>query len=277
MFFSKKTDKTAIDEVEFKKVTESLYNQNLEIVRLNKQLDQANKDLAIANEGQSNLIHIINHQIKGYLAKGRNVFSELMDDSSYGPISDQARPMLQEGFNSLTEGVDFVTDFLHATNIEKGEYTYNMIPIDFKKIVEETADHLKSAAEEKGLKYELDIAEGGYNTKGDMAQLSQAVRNLIDNSIKYTPQGSIKVKLSTVDNKILLKIQDTGLGIADELKPRLFTKGGKGKDSIKGNVNSTGFGLSFVKNVVEAHKGRVWAESEGIGKGSTFSMELPVS
>jgi signal transduction histidine kinase len=234
------------------------------------------EELEIANEGQANLIHIINHQIKGYLAKARNIFSELLTEPGYGACTNEAKPMLEQGFNSLTEGVTFVTDFLHASNIEKGEYVYNMVPIDFRKIVEESTSHLKGVAGEKGLKLELHVAEGEYNTKGDIAQLNQAVRNLVDNSIKYTPSGSVDVHLERNNNKILMIIKDTGIGISNELKPRLFTKGGKGKDSLKINVNSTGFGLAFVKSVAEAHQGRVWAESEGEGKGSTFSLELPV-
>jgi signal transduction histidine kinase len=67
------------------------------------------------------------------------------------------------------------------------------------------------------------------------------------------------------------------VGISDEDKPKLFKSGGRGTDSLKININSTGYGLAFVKGVVEAHKGRVWAESEGPGKGSVFYMELPRS
>lgn len=235
------------------------------------------KELKVANEGQANLIHIINHQIKGYLAKSRNIFSELLTESSYGANNDQSKSMLEEGFNSLTEGVDFVTDFLHTTDIEKGEYVYNMVPIDFKKIVEDSIGHLKTTAEEKALKLELSITDGDYHTKGDIAQLEQAIRNLVDNSIKYTPSGGIDVKLTKSSDKILLAVTDTGLGISDDLRPKLFTKGGKGKDSLKINVNSTGFGLSFVKDVIEAHKGRVWAESPGENQGSAFFMELPLN
>ena len=183
--------------------------------------------------------------------------------------------MLQEGFRSLTEGVDFVTDFLNASNIENGSYEYKMEPIDFKVVVMEVAEKQKEAATQKGLAFNLDIAEGDYKMTGDKAQLGQAVRNLFDNSIRYTLHGSINAKLSTNHN-LLLTIQDTGVGISDELKPKLFTKGGRDKDSLKININSTGFGLAFVKGVVEAHKGRVWAESPGVGKGATFYMELPI-
>ena len=266
-----------ISSEEYKKVTEELYKQNLEIVRLYKQVDHLNHELEAANEGQTDLIHIINHQIKGYLAKARDIFSELLSEPSYGPVPLAAKPMLEEGFNSLTEGVDFVQKFLTVANIERGTFAYNIQQIDLKKIVTEISEKEKERAKEKGLSLELVVALGDYNMRGDASQLSQAVRNLIDNSIKYTPPGGLKVNLERGGYKILLSVADTGLGISNELKPKLFTKGGRGKDSLKVNVNSTGYGLSFVKGVVGAHQGRVWADSAGPNQGSTFYMELPVS
>ena len=186
--------------------------------------------------------------------------------------------MLQEGFKSLTEGVNFITDFLNASNIEKGSYQYKMEPVDFKLLVVEVTEKQKEVAKEKGLTLDLQVSEGNYSIIGDVMQLGQTVRNLIDNSIRYTPNGSINSKLQiTNDKKILFSIQDTGVGISDELKPKLFTKGGRDRDSLKININSTGFGLAFVKGVADAHKGRVWAESPGPGKGSTFYMELPIT
>ena len=136
--------------------------------------------------------------------------------------------------------------------------------------------HQEALAEAKKLLFEINIHDGDYKMKGDRAQLAQAVRNLVDNSIKYTLEGSIKVGLERKGDKILFSVVDTGVGISHELKSKLFTKGAHGKDSIKINVNSTGFGLSFVKGVVEAHKGRVWAESEGENLGSSFYIELPI-
>ena len=247
------------------------------LVRSVKREVSLREQLQIANEGQSNLLHIINHQIKGYLSKSRNIFAELIAEPSYKACTEESKPMLQEGFNSLTEGVGFVTDFLNASNIEKGSYEYKMMPFNFKTLVVDTDDKQKEAAREKGLAFDLVIEEGDYSMIGDKIQLAQAVRNLIDNSIKYTPKGSINARLATNNNKILFTIKDTGVGISNELKPKLFTKGGRDRESLKININSTGFGLAFVKGVVEAHKGRVWAESPGVGKGSTFYMELPLN
>ncbi len=266
-----------ISSEEYKKVTEELYKQNLEVVHLYKQVEKLNQELAMANEGQANLFHIINHQIKGYMTKARYVFDALLNDPDYGPIPAGAVGIVTEGNKSVSEGVEFVQDFLNSVNIDKGTYTYQMEPVDFKAVVEEMSKSQAEVAKEKGLSYELKIAEGEYKISADKSQIGQAVRNLIDNSIKYTPAGSINVQLTINNQKAVLTVKDTGVGLSEEVKPKLFTKGGRDKDSQKININSTGFGLAFVKGVAVAHKGRVWAESEGPGKGSTFYMELPLA
>ncbi len=233
------------------------------------------EELQMANEGQANLLHIINHQIKGYMTKARLVFDDLIHDESYS-LSESVKPMVKQGFDSMTEGVDFVRDFLNASNIEKGTFSYNMTPLDFAQIVSEQSTSQEVAAKAKNLSYELVLNPGDYQMRGDALQLSQAVKNLIDNSIRYTLQGGIKVVLERRGESVLFSVTDTGVGIAKDLWPKLFTKGGRDKDSQKINVNSTGFGLAFVKGVALAHKGRVWAESPGPHQGATFYMELPV-
>jgi hypothetical protein len=200
-----------------------------------------------------------------------------MTEPSYGACTEEAKPMLEEGFKSLTEGVGFVTDFLNASNIDKGTHKYVMEPFDLKSLVLEVAEKQRPMAEDRGLSFETHISEGDFNINADKQQLNHAVGNLIDNSIYYTPNGGLVVNLERIKDKILFSVKDTGIGISPELKPKLFTKGGRDKNSLKINVNSTGFGLSFVKGVAEAHKGRVWAESDGPDKGSVFYMELPVS
>ena len=238
-----------------------------------EQIEKLAGELKMANEGQANLLHIINHQIKGYMTKARLVFDDLLEDKSYG-LSDKAQPIIKQGFDSVTEGVNFVEGFLHASNIERGTFTYNFEPMDFAEVVKEEAEEQKRIAESKGLTFTLSIMDGNYKMIGDRAQLIQVVKNLIDNSIKYTPSGSIAVSLSKNSSGIILNVTDTGVGLSDEVKPKLFTKGGRDKDSQKINIDSTGFGLVFVRGVVEAHQGRVSALSDGPGKGSTFSLEL---
>jgi signal transduction histidine kinase len=245
-------------------------------VNARQQIQKLAEELQVANNGQADLLHIINHQIKGYMTKARYVFDALMNDKDYA-VSDSAQVIVKEGYTSVTEGVNFVQDFLNASNIERGTFTYTMAPMDISEVVATVAEGQKENAIEKGLTFNLNIVPGNYSINGDKAQLSQAIRNLMDNSIKYTPNGGLTVALERKPESVLFTVKDTGVGLSDEVKPKLFTKGGRDKDSIKINVNSTGFGLAFVKGVAEAHKGRVWAESPGVGKGSSFYMELPTA
>lgn len=234
-------------------------------------------ELQIANEGQATLIHFINHQIKGYFSKGRSIFAELVEDPEYGPLNPDAKEMIRTGEESLKEGVEFVQDILKASNIEKGTMTYIMEHLDYKSLVTEIVEGQRKSAEDKGLAYEFTVGEGDYHLRGDINQLKEAVRNIIGNSIVYTPQGKINITLGRNEKKAILIVKDTGIGLSEEVKTKLFTKGGRDKNSQKINVNSTGFGLSIVKGIVDAHHGKVWADSEGPGKGSTFTMELPVA
>ncbi len=234
------------------------------------------EELKVANEGQENLIHIMNHQIKGYLAKGRNIFAEMLEDKEYG-LTEKARPMIDEGLKSLTEGVDFVQQVLKGSSAQSGKLVYTMSQINFRSVAYVATEEQGELAKTKGLTIDFKSDAEEYKIVGDEVQLREAVKNLINNSINYTEKGGIKVDIVRKGNKVLLSVKDTGIGLGKDDKARLFQSGGRGKDSLKYNINSTGYGLAFVKGVVEAHKGRVWAESAGLGKGSHFYIELPLA
>ncbi|MEQ1561114.1 MAG: HAMP domain-containing sensor histidine kinase [Nitrospira sp.] len=233
------------------------------------------ESLEIANEQQTTLIHFISHQIKGFLAKSRNLFS-LFLEGDYGPLPEYLRQPSQDGLDSGTKGVETVMEILNAANLKKGTVTYKSEKIDVRKILEPIINDQKKIAEAKGLKFETHITDSeSFEMIGDSAYITHALKNLVDNSIKYTLKGGIDVNLVKKYGKILFSVKDTGVGIDPEDVPQLFTEGVRGKDSIKVNVDSTGYGLYIVKKIVEGHKGRVWFESEGVGKGTTFFIELP--
>ena len=119
-----------------------------------------------------------------------------------------------------------------------------------------------------------EIKEGDYIITGDQRWLKEAILNLVDNAVKCTVAGQITVGLELKEKQIFFYVKDTGRGITPEDRKNLYTEGGRGKDSFKYNVGSTGYGLSTVKIVVEAHKGKVWEDTE-VGRGSTFWVELP--
>ncbi len=230
-------------------------------------------ELGSANAQQVILIHFITHQIKGFVAKSRNIFS-LMVDGDYGVLPEQAKVAAQTGFDSDTKGAQTIQEILNAANIKSGKVTYAKEAFDLTGLIAEIVKDLKPLADAKGLSLTTALTAATFT--GDKGQLVNAFRNLIDNSIKYTPKGSVDVSLHQEGAKIHFEIKDTGVGISAEDMKNLFTEGGRGQNSQKINVESTGFGLYIVKNIIEAHKGTVRAESEGEGKGSRFIVELPV-
>lgn len=240
-----------------------------------KQIEKLAQNLETANKQQVILIHFITHQIKGFVSKSRNIFSLLLE-GDYGPLSPEMRPMVEEGFQSDTKGANTIQEILSAANIKRGKVTYTKHTFDLKALIDETVTDLKQGAEKKGLTLIVETGDEPLMFEGDRAQLVNAIKNVIDNSIKYTVEGEVRVALKKEDGRILFTVTDTGVGITPEDMRNLFTEGGHGKDSQKVNVDSTGFGLYIVKNIVEAHGGKVHAESEGADKGSKFVVELPV-
>ena len=222
---------------------------------------------------RESLVHLITHKVKSSFTRTKFIFAGMLD-GTFGKISPEIQKRAEQGLEFDNGGIQTVDLVLNVANLQNGLIKYDMKNIDFRDIVEKTISEKKISAEAKGLKIESEIKDGVYNVLGDTFWLKEVVNNLIDNSIKYTKAGKITVNLEDGNGKIKLSVKDTGIGITEEDKKNLFKEGGRGKDSVKINVDSTGYGLFTVKMVIQEHKGKVWAESEGEGKGSAFYVEM---
>lgn len=258
LFFGQLLIESVKHEIEQKEYLQAL---NLELQRLIKQ--------------RESLVHLITHKVKGSFTRSKYLFAEMLE-GTFGPLAPELNMMVKKGLESDIEGIATVDLVLNSANLQNGNVKYEMKMIDFKDIVEKLVVEKRVSAQGRGQEMTLEVQEGDYTVLGDTFWLKEVVINLLENSIRYTKVGKIVVSLSKNGSKILFSVKDTGIGITDEDKKNLFTEGGRGKDSVKINVDSTGYGLFSVKLILEAHKGRIWAESEGPGKGSQFFVELPV-
>lgn len=255
-------------EAELRAANEEVYKHSVELVRLKQELE-------VANERQETLIHFVGHEVKGTLTKDMAVFAAL-SEGDLGPLPETTKKFVDEALAESRQGADAVTNILKASNLKKGTVTYTKEAFDLKALVAEAVERARSLAEKKGLSLSFTADDAGYQMTGDKAQISDHVlRNLIDNAVNYTPSGSIQVSLKKDNDKFVFAVKDTGVGITEEDKQRLFTEGGHGKESQKVNAHSTGYGLYIAKQITEAHSGTIHAESEGAGKGSTFFVEFP--
>jgi len=135
---------------------------------------------------------------------------------------------------------------------------------------------MRARAAAKGLTLRLEPAEGVAMVAGDATLLRQAVANLVDNAVKYTPSGgTVTVGLSVRDEQAMIRVVDTGIGIAPDDRVRLFEKFYRIRRRDTMDIPGTGLGLAIVKSIVERHGGKVWVDSE-LDKGSTFHISLPL-
>jgi len=202
-------------------------------------------------------------------------------------VTEPMKKVVGEVNDSTKHTVEMVMDILNSSSAKNGTLAMYKKPFDMKAATEEVVAGLTPDAQAKGLMLKLEIPDGvNYIVDGDREKIVQhVIRNLVDNSIRYTLSGSVTVGLTGgvksgenikgAKSVVVLSIKDTGVGITPEDMSHLFTEGGRGKDSVKVNVHSTGYGLFFAKSIVDANGGRVWAESQGEGKGSQFYVEFP--
>ncbi|OGI74325.1 hypothetical protein A2737_02045 [Candidatus Nomurabacteria bacterium RIFCSPHIGHO2_01_FULL_41_71] len=239
-----------------------------------EELAKLNIDLQNLLKQRESLVHLITHKIKGSFTYTKVLFAGMLD-GTFGDISPEIKKRSEQGMEFNNAGLRTVDLVLNVANMQSGTIKYEMKPVDFRNLVAASIGEKKIEAEKKGLAMEGKFEGGTFSVLGDAFWLKESVNNLIENSIKYTKEGGITVTLEhTKENKILLSVKDTGIGIAPEDKEHLFTEGGRGKESVKMNVDSTGYGLYSVKLIIEAHEGRVWGNSEGPGRGSQFYIEL---
>jgi signal transduction histidine kinase len=247
------------------------------IEELAKSLEKANIRLKELDRLKSEFVSFATHQIRAPLTAIKG-YTSLIQEGSYGEVSQEVKGAVDKIHQASHSLVLVVEDYLNISRIEMGRMKYNFVELDFGKLVHEISEELTPNVKKAGLELSVDIDESKeYKAKIDEGKMRQVIVNLIDNAIKYTKKGSIKVSLIRDDEKkkLLLKVSDTGVGISKETMPTLFSKFIRAKNANEVNIHGTGLGLYIAREMAQAHKGgKLWAESEGEGRGSQFYVEI---
>lgn len=171
--------------------------------------------------------------------------------------------------------IQIIDELLQSGTAEDGKVSLLLVKLNISDIINSVIAMNQPLAERKrqliNLKNEMTAT-----VKADEGKLAEIIDNLINNAIKYSPPNSIiNVYINVIDDKVMVAVEDHGQGLTDDDKSRLYQRFTRLSAKPTGGENSTGLGLSIVKILVEAHGGKIWAESAGAGKGSTFVIELP--
>ena len=248
--------------------------------KLTIDLQNANDRLRELDKQKTEFISFATHQLRAPLTAIKG-YASLILEGDLGPVPEKIAEPISRVFESAKTMASVVDDYLNVSRMELGSMKYDFEPLDMEDLVGDVAAELKPNIEKSGLKFSFRvIGEGPWTVSADPDKLKQVIANIIDNSVKYTPTGSLAVALERVPNAdgtipVRFSVTDTGIGIAPGVMPKLFQKFSRADNANKQNIHGTGLGLFIVKEIVTAHHGRVWAESAGEGKGSKFIVELP--
>lgn len=264
------------DEIEFQSTLAGQVAMTIHKSRLYEQIKTQADELEKANKEICDFTAMIAHDLRSPLNQVLGV-SELMTESVFGPVTEDQKKWLGKVTETARQLVNLVNDFLDVSKLEAGRIDLTIDDVDLEKLLDASLDNFHFLAGERGVVIRKNINDSVLRIQGDRRRLEQILSNLLSNALKFTPpDGVIEVGAASTDAEAKVWIKDTGVGIASDEIGKLFEKYKQTTSGKTSEHKGTGLGLVICKMIVEAHGGKIWAESE-VGKGSTFTFTLPVS
>ncbi len=226
---------------------------------------------------RSDFISMLSHEIRTPLTSIRESVNMILEEVM-GPINERQHKFLQIAGTEIGRICDLLNHLMQASRLEPGALKLNHKAVDTYALVTMCVGRLKPNAETKRISIISEISPETPDVYGDAQYLQQVFLNLVGNAIKFSdPQTRIWIRAGVTDKqrRLTLSVVDTGPGILEEDQVKLFNKFYRAT-TVREHQDGVGLGLSITKNIVEAHGGTIWVESQ-VGRGTTFSFTLPVA
>jgi PAS domain S-box-containing protein len=203
-------------------------------------------------------------------------YTELLAETESEHLTEQGQRFVEIIDRNSRRELDLVGDLLMLTKISAGTFAIERSSADISEIARAAYEAATPEAAKAGIELRL-AGDGAPVIEGDPDRLAQVAENLISNALKFTPRGgTVTIATGERDGSAVLEVADTGIGIAEEASPRLFDRMYRAVEAERRQIQGTGLGLTIVKAIVDAHRGRIVVESEP-GRGAVFRVELPTS
>ncbi|MGB2814264.1 MAG: HAMP domain-containing sensor histidine kinase, partial [Dehalococcoidales bacterium] len=246
-----------------------------------RELAEASQEVTKLEEGRQHLLRflaIASHDLKAPLSAVQS-YIQLMLGGFSGELTDKQRQMLDRSSIRIIEQLELISDLLDISRIEGGQIVQEMEEVSLSQVAKDSVENVRALAADKNIKLSTKMPASLPKLEASGVRLKQAITNLLVNAIKFTPEdGDVRLRITEQKGDICTEVMDTGTGISAEDMPRIFDDFYRGSDREKAG---TGLGLSIVRRVVEAHGGKIWAESpnpeDKKGRGSKFTLTLPKS
>ncbi|MEI7674978.1 MAG: ATP-binding protein, partial [bacterium] len=245
------------------------FKQKAQIAEATADLTNANNLLKKQDSVKDDFISMISHQLGTPLAV-MDGFLTLVVQGFYGKPNDKMQDALEKTLSRTRNMKGLVFDLLNISRMTAGKFFLEISDVDLGKVVAEEIEELQRQAHDRNVKLNYHPPEHNIPTlKIDEPKTRQAILNLINNAIFYSPNGVVEVYLDSDDTNVVFKVIDTGIGVPEEEKAHLFTKFFRAENARKESPNGTGIGLYLVKRVITDQHGRLIFSSQ-VGKGSVF-------
>jgi NtrC-family two-component system sensor histidine kinase KinB len=223
---------------------------------------------------KSEFIATVSHELRTPLTS-INMAVDILSQEVLGKVNDPQRDMLATAKDDCERLTKLVKELLDLSRLESGKYELKRETVNLRMLVDEALKPLRLQFREKGIHLESIVPGQIPDVPGDQQQLSWVITNLVSNALRYTPaEGTVKVETQLLDDAVRISVRDSGRGIPAEAIEVIFDKFVQVKQSTDSTPGSVGLGLAIAKEVVEAHGGKIWVESE-VGAGSTFYFTVP--
>lgn len=275
--FHKPHREWTLDEIEILKAMSGSIGGWINDQETKKELKMAKIEADKANKAKSEFLAVISHELRTPM-NGILGYSQLLRQTLQDKEQKEQVGFIERSGRSL---LDLINNILDFSKIESQGVELEAIPFNIEQVVMETLETCTIKAREKGLNLDYNISKDlPHQLLGDPFRIKQILLNLVNNAVKFTPQGNVHVTLNhqQVEDKVVLhcSVKDSGVGISPEATSRLFKAFSQADSSTTRQFGGTGLGLAIAKRLVERMGGKIWVESS-VGEGSTFHFTVQVS
>lgn len=256
-------------------VEEKFFKLNEELIRTNKAMSENNRRLRELDQMKTEFISVASHQMRTPLSAIKWIIKMIMD-GDLGPLSQEQKDLLAKGYQSNERMIALINDLLNVSRIEEGRFQYRMMRMSIEDVIDKVLEEMRSDIRSKHIKLRYGRPSTPLSKVSiDPQKIHLVLQNLIDNSLKYTPSGGrVEIGLNQKNDELIFSIKDNGVGIPSSQRDKIFSKFFRADNVVRMQTEGSGLGLFIVKNIIEAHQGRVWFESKE-GLGCTFCFSLP--
>ena len=237
-----------------------------------RRLQRAYEELKALDKMKRNLIANVSHELRTPLTIVKSALELAMEETD----PDKRDKFLGMAMDAVARQTLVIDNLIEAARMERGQREFNITDVDIADVVTQVSDEFKSMAIKSEVKIEVNVDKNLPMVKADQDKLRYALRNLINNAIKFNkPGGSVRITGRKKKDMVEVCVSDTGIGIPKEEQTRIFEPFYQVDSSLTKRYSGAGLGLAIVKEIVEGHGGKITVKSE-VDKGSTFCFTLPI-